>query len=69
MNAHDSSNLMFLMSMSTSQLKQWYMDVSEDDRLYAEELLAQAHLMAIDARVAQMQQFKEAEKVLDKFRI
>ena len=69
MNAHDTSNLMFLMNLSKSQLKQWYMDVSEDDRLYAEELLAQAHIMAIDARVAQMQQFKEAKEVLDKFTV
>jgi hypothetical protein len=67
MNAHDTNNLMFLMSMSTKQLKQWYMEVSEDDRVYAEELLAEAHLMAIDARVAQMQQFQEAQKVLARF--
>ena len=69
MNAHDTNNLMFLLSLNTKRLKEWYMEVSEDDRLYAEELLAQAHLVAIDARVAKMPQFKEAQKVLDKFRI
>ena len=69
MNAHDTSNLLFLLSLNTKRLKEWYMEVSEDDRLYAEELLAQAHLVAIDARVAKMPQFKEAQKVLDKFRI
>ena len=69
MNAHDTNNLMFLLSLNTKRLKEWYMEVSEDDRLYAEELLAQAHLVAIDASVAKMPQFKEAQKVLDKFRI
>ena len=69
MNAHDKSNLMFLMSMSTKQLKQWYTEITEDDRLYAEELMAEAHLVAIDARVAKLPQFAEANKVLDKFRI
>ncbi len=69
MNAHDTNNLMFLMSLTPKALMQWYMEVSEDDRLYAEELMAEAHLVAIDARVAQLPQFKEANKVLDKFRI
>ena len=69
MNEHDTNNLMFLLNMPTKKLQQWYMEVTEDDRLYAEELLAQAHLVTIDAAVAKMPQFKEAKKVLDKFRI
>jgi hypothetical protein len=69
MNDHDKSNLLFLLSMNTKSLQQWYVEVTEDDRLYAEELLAQAHLIAIDSAVAKLQQFKEANKVLDKFRI
>ena len=69
MNDHDKSNLMFLLNLPTRQLKQWYTEVSEDDRLYAEELLTQAHLMTIDAAVAKLPQFKEANKVLDKFRV
>jgi hypothetical protein len=67
MNAHDTNNLMFLMSLSPKALKQWYTEVTEDDRLYAEELIAEAHLVAIDARVVQMPQFKEAKKVLAQF--
>jgi hypothetical protein len=69
MNEHDTNNLMFLLNLPTKQLKQWYMEISEDDRLYAEELLAQAHLFSIDAAVAKLPQFKEANKVLDKFRL
>jgi hypothetical protein len=69
MNAHDTNNLMFLLSLPTKQLKQWYLEVSEDDRLYAEELLAQANLLTIDTAVAKLPQFKEANKVLDKFRL
>jgi hypothetical protein len=69
MNDHDKGNLMFLLSLNSRQLKQWYMEIDEDDRLYAEELLEQAHLITIDAAVAKLPQFKEANKVLDKFRL
>ena len=67
MNDHDKGNLMFLLGLTTKKLEQWYMGVSEDDRLYAEELLAEANLMAIDACVAKMQQFKEAQQVLKQY--
>ena len=67
MNAHDTNNLMFLMNMTPDQLRQWYSEVSEDDRRYAEELIAEAHLVAIDATVAKMPQFKVAQQVLKPF--
>jgi len=69
MTTSDQNNLAFLMSLSPTGLKAWYIQASDDDIAYAEELMAEAHLMAIDARVVQMQQFKEANKVLDNFRI
>lgn len=69
MNQRDADNLMFLMNLTSKGLKEWYTQADEDDRLYAEELLAQAQIIAIDTRVAQMQQFQEAQKVLDKFRV
>lgn len=69
MNDNDKNNLLFLMNLTPKGLKEWYTQADEDDRLYAEELLAQAQIIAIDARVAQMQQFQEAQKVLDKFRV
>ena len=69
MNDHDKGNLMFLMNLTPYGLSEWFYQASEDDIQYAEELMAQAQIIAIDARVAQMQQFKEANKVLDKFRV
>jgi hypothetical protein len=67
MTDYDKNNLMFLMQLTSKGLKDWFYQASEDDRLYAEELLAQGQIIAIDARVAQMQQFKEAKKVLAQF--
>jgi hypothetical protein len=69
MNDRDKGNLMFLLNLPTKQLKQWYTEVSEDDRLYAEELLVQAHLMTIDAAVAKLPQYKEAKEFLKPFRL
>ena len=64
MTASDKNNLVFLMSLSTEGLRNWFTQASDDDINYAEELMAQAHIMAIDARVAQLPQFKEAQEVL-----
>ena len=64
MNAHDKDNLVFLMNLSPTGLREWFYQSSEDDILYAEELMAQAHIMAIDARVAQLPQYREAQEVL-----
>ena len=64
MNARDKDNLVFLMSLSTEGLRAWFTQASDDDIAYAEELIAQAHILAIDARVAQLPQYKEAEEVL-----
>jgi hypothetical protein len=67
MSEYDKNNLLFLMNMSSSALEDWFLQASDDDRNYAEELMAEAHLIAIDDRVARMRQFKEAEQVLSKF--
>ena len=64
MTASDKNNLVFLMSLSTEGLRNWFTQASDDDINYAEELIAQAHILAIDARVAQLPQFKEAQEVL-----
>jgi hypothetical protein len=64
MSQHDKDNLIFLMSLSIEGLRNWFTQASDDDINYAEELIAQAHIMAIDARVAQLPQFKEAQEVL-----
>lgn len=67
MNAHDTANLLFLMNLTPEALKEWFYNASEDDQAYAEELIAQAQILAIDARVAQMPQFPEAQQVLERF--
>ena len=64
MSQRDKDNLIFLMSLSTEGLRNWFTQASDDDINYAEELIAQAQIMAIDARVAQLPQFKEAQQVL-----
>jgi len=67
MNARDKDNLIFLMSLSTEGLRAWFTQASDDDIAYAEELIAQAQIMAIDARVAKMPQYREAQQVLERF--
>jgi hypothetical protein len=67
MSQHDKDNLVFLLNLSHDALHQWFYQASDDDIIYAEELIAQAHIMAIDARVAQLPQFKEAQEVLKPF--
>jgi hypothetical protein len=64
MSQRDKDNLIFLMSLSTEGLRNWFTQASDDDIDYAEELIAQAHILAIDARVAQLPQFKEAQEIL-----
>lgn len=39
MNEHDRLNLAFLLGASEEVLRDWYNTVSDDDRLYASELL------------------------------
>jgi hypothetical protein len=67
MNARDKDNLVFLMSLSTEGLRAWFTQASDDDIAYAEELITQAHILAIDARVAQLPQYTEAQQVLERF--
>ena len=67
MNARDKDNLIFLMSLSTEGLRAWFTQASDDDIDYAEELITQAHILAIDARVAQLPQYTEAQQVLERF--
>jgi len=69
MNDNDKNNLLFLMTLDSKSLNDWYIQADEDDRLYAEQLMAQAHLIAIDAAVAKLSRFKEAKKVLAQFAI
>ena len=67
MNTRDKDNLIFLMSLSPEGLRAWFTQASDDDIAYAEELIAQAHILDIDARVAKMPQYREAQQVLERF--
>jgi hypothetical protein len=69
MNDNDKNNLLFILSLDSKSLNDWYIQADEDDRLYADELLEQAHLIVIDAAVAKLPRFKEAKKVLAQFAI
>ena len=64
MNDNDKNNLVFLMNLSPRAFRDWFAQASMDDIDYAEELIAQAQILAVDARVAQLPQYKEAEEVL-----
>lgn len=39
MNQHDRDNLNFLMTAADSVLREWYSSASEEDLIYAQELL------------------------------
>lgn len=67
MNQHDADNLAFLLSLSSQGFREWFAQASKDDIDYADELIAQAQILAVDARVAQMPQYKEAQAVLKPF--
>jgi hypothetical protein len=67
MNDHDKSNLIFLLNLSPQGFKEWFSQASEDDHTYAQELVEQARLMVVDAAVAKMPQYREAEEVLRPF--
>jgi hypothetical protein len=67
MNAHDTANLLFLMNLSAQGLRDWFNQASEDDQKYADELIEQAKLMVVDAAVAKMPQYREAQQVLEQF--
>ena len=70
MNAWDKSNLIFIMKLNREELIEWFMESSEDDRLYAEELLARAHL-ELDIKDLEfsddVEDLKEAKSVLKQF--
>lgn len=78
MNAHDRSNLEFLMSLTTDeQWRDWAYSVGQDDLDYAMEIMAQAlaenDTFLLDLNEAIQDELgmdlDEARKVLDKFRV
>jgi len=73
MDKHDRDNLEFLLSLERENFQEWYDSITEDDRLYAQEIIAQAALelqeqaeaMVIEGRLAKMKRFTLAERVIE----
>ena len=56
MNQHDRDNLNFLMTAADEVLREWYSMASEDDLIYAQELLS-AYEMELDCEFAGGREF------------
>ena len=76
MNDHDRQNLNFLLTASPEVIADWYTKVDEDDIAYAQELLAmaaqelkeEALALRIEAEMAVMDRFEQAEAVIGKIK-
>lgn len=76
MNEWDRDNLMFLIKSSEKIIKEWYAQADDDDKIYAQELLAQyakelkedSKALQIEAKMYQTKpKFEDANQVLKKF--
>lgn len=76
MNEHDRNNLNFLLNIDGETFEDWYAQTDEDDRLYAQELLAlaaeelrdQARDLRIEAELSIMSSFEQAQAVIGKIK-
>ena len=72
MNDHDRNNLNFLLTIDQETFTEWYDQTDEDDREYAQELLAlaaeelreQAIALRIEAELSVMESFEQAQAVI-----
>jgi len=64
MNKWDKNNFDFIMSLSSRDFEEWYVELSDDDIQYAIELMNQARLeLAMDA----VENVSEAANLLKKY--
>lgn len=76
MNDHDRDNLEFLLNIQGKAFEDWYDQTDEDDRVYAQELLAlaaeelreKAVALRIEAELSVMGRFEQAEAVIGKIK-
>jgi hypothetical protein len=76
MNEHDRNNLNFLLNIDGETFEDWYAQTDEDDRVYAQELLAlaaeelrdQARDLRIEAELSIMDSFEQAQAVIGKIK-
>lgn len=73
MDKHDRDNLDFLLSLKGKKFNEWYNSITEDDQLYAQEIIAQAAVelqeqsaaLVIEGRLALMDRYALAEQVIE----
>jgi predicted metal-binding transcription factor (methanogenesis marker protein 9) len=73
-NEWDRDNLKFLLNISDSEYKEWHKQASEDDLMYAQELLdaysRELHIkskeLLVEAQLAELDSYTEAMKVIIK---
>jgi hypothetical protein len=76
MNEHDRNNLNFLLNIDGDTFNEWYAQTDEDDRVYAQELLAlaaeelkvKAQELRIEAELSIMSSFEQAQAVIGKIK-
>jgi len=72
LNKHDRDNLEFLLSLDRDEFDKWHAAMDQDDLDYAQELMAmaaeelreQARALLVEAKLAQMDRYALAEKVI-----
>ena len=75
MNKHDRDNLQFIISLNDEQFDDWASEMTDDDILYAIEILQAARMELVEQEQALMEydlvdsDLVEARAVLQKFRL
>jgi len=74
MNDHDRNNLNYILSLNEGEFEFWLVDLSEDDQLYALDLIRRARLEMLEQEAELLNELTEedltlANQVLAKFRL
>ena len=71
MNDWDRNNLNYILSLNEDEFETWLVDLSEDDTLYALDLIraARVELLEQEQELLETEDFTLANEVLAKFRL
>ena len=71
MNDWDRNNLNYILSLNEDEFETWLVDLSEDDQLYALDLIraARVELLEQEQELLETEDFTLANQVLAKFRL
>ena len=71
MNDWDRNNLNYILSLDEDEFESWLVDLSEDDTLYALDLIraARVELLEQEQELLETEDFTLANEVLAKFRL